>query len=225
MIMAVRFGLVALLPLVERSFDDPARFWEIDVEVCISRFARVAARALRSGRAQPAFPDWVAVSVNAGRPAFEAKRASLLRLASIEELGLPPAAFPYEVFGVLMETGIAEGTFTLVCLADGTANLHMSDGGGTIGAGTHEVVRIAAGKLLAVAQDFWRDASALALFPTPALGRVTFYFLTREGVRRHDAGEAELEQGLDPFFPVFDAGHELLGEVLKLDLASSSEPE
>ena len=34
-----------------------------------------------------------------------------------------------------METGIAEGTFTLACLADGSTSLYLSDGFGTVGGG------------------------------------------------------------------------------------------
>lgn len=55
----------------------------------------------------------------------------------------PSAELP-RVFGVIMDTTFASGTVTLVALADGTASLYASTGGGVIGGGAHERVAVAA---------------------------------------------------------------------------------
>jgi hypothetical protein len=69
-------------------------------------------------------------------------RERALAVAALE-LGLAPTAARPRVWGVVMETGHAEGGATLVVFAEGTTSLYFSNGGGIIGAGEHAIVRTA----------------------------------------------------------------------------------
>ena len=71
-----------------------------------------------------------------------------------EDLGLSPKNYPNEVWGILMETGFKNDSYTLLVLADGTTSLYFSNGGGIIGAGTHETVKKASLNLLIEANHF-----------------------------------------------------------------------
>src|SRR3982751_5386812 len=74
-------------------------------------------------------------------PPTKALRDQLLR-SSWAELGIRPRGSG--IWGVLMELGFAKGVATVVGLADGTASLYLTSGGGVLGAGTRESVRRAA---------------------------------------------------------------------------------
>ncbi|MFV8753820.1 hypothetical protein ACNOYE_25020 [Nannocystaceae bacterium ST9] len=220
MITTVRRGLDSLLPQVEQHRDDPSTFWELDAEVSLSVLASAAALALKIGVPQPEFPDWNALAPpstptaphTASIDAFVQRRAQILALRP-EDLQLTIERYPFPVYGLLMETGIAEGTFSVVGLADSTASLYLSDGGGTVGAGAYPNVQRALVALLIEAEHHFRDAASVSVFPEPARGRVSFYFLTRDGVRRYDAVESELEHGHDPHASLYAAAHALLGEI------------
>ena len=57
------------------------------------------------------------------------------------------------VLAVLMETGYPEAVATLVAVADGTASLYFSNGGGIIGGGAYAQVSAEALALIQVAKE------------------------------------------------------------------------
>ena len=140
-----------------------------------------------------------------------------LRLTALqvtpEELGIDPEQFPGNIWGVLMETGFDDGAFTLVALADGTASLYFSTGGGIIGAGQHETVREALRDFILLANEFESAGEPVHEFPMPDDGWVNFYFRTFAGVLHYSAEEVELGEGRDPLSPLFHAGHRVLTEI------------
>ena len=112
-----------------------------------------------------------------------------------------------------METGFPDGSFTLSSLADGTTSLYFSTGGGIIGAGGHDSVRNASGRLLLEAQQFHLKAQKVNNFPKPGPGEVIFYFLTFDGVRSYTALEDDLGNERDELSSLFFAAHNVLTEL------------
>jgi hypothetical protein len=140
-----------------------------------------------------------------------------LLAGSAAEFGVTPRG---QVWGVLMELGFPGSFASLVALADGSASLYTSTGGGILGAGVHDTVKQAALALcdLAGAKG---DLPQVTEFPSPEPGRVRFYILGSGGVRGAEAADADLKTGAHPLAALFGAGHALLTE---LRLASEKKP-
>lgn len=126
-----------------------------------------------------------------------------------------------EVFGVLMETGYPEAVVTLVALADGTASLYFSNGGGVIGAGQHNGPAVAARSLVAFAAHNVKRLDPASDTPLPNAGCTRFYVLTRHGVLTAEAREADLGENRDALSPLFYSAHELIAEMRKIEEARS----
>ena len=122
-----------------------------------------------------------------------------------------------EVFGVLMETGYPEAVVTLVALADGTASLYFSNGGGVIGAGQHAGPAVAARSLIAFAAHNVKRLDPTSETPLPKAGCTRFYMLTRHGIFTAEANEADLGENRDALSPLFYAAHELMAEMRKVE--------
>src|SRR3954451_12061808 len=56
-------------------------------------------------------------------------------------LELDAAAVAEPLRGVALEFGMASGSATVVCVADGTTSMYTSGGGGYLGMGRHEAVQ------------------------------------------------------------------------------------
>lgn len=130
-------------------------------------------------------------------------------------LGKSPSFAPGdELAAVLMETGYPGAAVSLVAVADGTTSLYFSNGGGVIGAGTHEAVRAVAARFLAAAAavgDGLEPAGGAS--PLPALGRVRFYLVGAGGVRTAEAAEQDLGYHRHPLSPLFHLGHEVIAAI------------
>lgn len=148
--------------------------------------------------------------------ASDAMTGSLRLLAfetTADELGIARDRFPYDAWGVVMETGVDAGWYTLVVMADGSTSLYFSTGGGIIGSGAKQDVADASRALIETAHDFVRHAQPAPSFEPPANGMTTLYFLTFDGVRSHVAVEDALGEQRDAFWPVFHAAHAVLAAV------------
>ncbi|OZG72669.1 hypothetical protein BTA51_14160 [Hahella sp. CCB-MM4] len=133
---------------------------------------------------------------------------------SAADIGIDRENYPLPVWGTVMETGFSDsGYYTLVVLADGTVSLYLSNGGGIIGAGTHENVQQPAGRFLVFSKDFYDLAQPSGSHAVPEANHVNFYFLTDEGIYKYGAPEETLWKGEDPFSPLFLAGHAVISEI------------
>jgi hypothetical protein len=113
----------------------------------------------------------------------------------------------------LMDWHVDKGTVTVVAAADGTASLYLSSGGGYIG-GSEKVpaIREAALHAVALATSLRFHFQRTEASPLPALGDVTFYISTAEGVSRAVAAEAKLRAGADPLAALGGAMQRILTE-------------
>jgi len=143
-------------------------------------------------------------------------RSAILCLTP-EDIGLNKDIFPHPVFGLVMETGFHEGSFTLSALADGNTSLSFSNGGGITGTGEQEGVREASGYLLTEAQRIYDKAEKVISFSKPDTGKVTFYFMTFDGVLSYSTKEDVLENKKDEFSYLFFAAHNVIMALRKID--------
>ena len=130
-----------------------------------------------------------------------------------KEIGLSQESSAGSVWGVVMETGMERGYYTLVVLADGTTSLYFSNGGGIIGAGEHESVREASQEFLAAGNSSAHAAASAPSTAPPANGATTFFFLTFDGLRSYTAPEGELGEKRDQLAPLFHAGHAVITQL------------
>ena len=132
-----------------------------------------------------------------------------------KDIGLSPKNYKYPVWGIVMETGMSDGSYSLVVLAEGTTSLYFSNGGGIIGAGTHKNVKEASAFFIKTAQQFYFSAKKTKKYPRPSDGKVIFYFLTFDGTLSYSADEGKLEAGMDRLSNLFYAAHIVIGELRK----------
>jgi hypothetical protein len=127
-------------------------------------------------------------------------RQQVLRLTP-EQLGGSLAGAP--ILALVMETGYPEAVATLVGVADGTSSLYFSNGGGVIGAGSHDAVAEANRRWLEAGRTILPELSEVTEPPLPAVGMTQFVAVTPDGLRGAAAPEDELgggRHGLSTFF-------------------------
>lgn len=130
---------------------------------------------------------------------------------SEDELGFE---FTPEPWAVILETGFPEGSYTLVALADGSASLYFSSGGGIIGAGEHPTVATASKALVGVATQHAKSFTAIPdLLPPPKEGFVSIYIRQGTALLHISVEESELGEGDHPQAEIFYAAHELIHEM------------
>lgn len=107
--------------------------------------------------------------------------------------------------GIVVDWGFPTATASVVALADGTASLYLSSGGGVIGGGGKASVRQAADALLASAQRLAVEIRDPDDGGVPAAGSFRFHIVTADGARSATATMAELAGGGHALSPLFAA--------------------
>lgn len=130
-----------------------------------------------------------------------------LLTSSAEDIGLTGKDAKAQVWGVLMEMGFASGVATLVSVRDGTASLYTNTGGGVLGG--HSAQKEAK-RFVAEAEKHLASMKPEKSFPYPAVGRIKFYLLTRDGVYAVEVDEKEVTSGGHTLSPLFSAGNDVL---------------
>jgi hypothetical protein len=113
----------------------------------------------------------------------------------------------------MMELNDAGVVVSLVALLDGSVSVYLSDGGGVIGCGLHPDVRVAAAKMLQVAEQVADECVPTDRYPAPTDQQGRFYLLTTQGVLSGTADRAELDEGAEPLAELYYAGHGVIGMV------------
>jgi hypothetical protein len=159
----------------------------------------------------------LATTAGASAPTPEASASGELRAMALSvkpgDIGLTRTSFGQEAWGIVMETEMDGGYYTLVVLGDGTTSLYFSKGGGIIGAGEHETVRRAGARFIDTANHHLDAATATTRFPAPAEGMTRFHFLTFDGARSYTAPTSRLGEGRDALSALFRSAHGVITEV------------
>jgi hypothetical protein len=145
-------------------------------------------------------------------PVYLKLRGQILAMPSGEAGIFSSDEFPH-VWGILVESGYAEGVATLVCLADGTASLYFGTGGGMLGGVLIPEVASAAITLVKEAEWYYKAMVRMSknpeAYPLPGIGRVRFYVLTFKETYTVEAGQEELE-GEHLLAPLFTGGRRVI---------------
>ena len=95
--------------------------------------------------------------------------------------------------------------------------MYFSNGGGIIGAGTHETVRDASSTLLSGANHCRSQTNAASVYPYPNEGEVNFYLVGFNGVTSYTAKEQYLGENKDPLSHLFHASHAVITELRQVE--------
>jgi hypothetical protein len=134
-----------------------------------------------------------------------------------------PAADHPDVCGVVVDIVQGGGSATMIALADGTASMYTSGGGGTIGAGEHATVAQAMRRLLLVAQSVVPALAPGADGSLPELGSVRFHVLTPAGVRAADVPDGVFwGQERHPLVPLVAATQDVISRIREVGDARTS---
>jgi hypothetical protein len=110
----------------------------------------------------------------------------------------------------IMEFVRPKAVVTLLAVADGTASLYFSSGGGVIGAGESESVQVATLDFIAAADrtgEEWKQASD---HPLPRDGFVTFHVIASGIMRSIEVSEDDLKLNDSRMSALFHKGHNLI---------------
>ncbi len=97
-----------------------------------------------------------------------------------------------------MDWGVPTGTATVMALADGSASIYLSSGGGYLGGQKEEAVRRAAIQAIEVAREYPSEMRTTTEYVLPATGEVIFYLLTDSGALIASEKEVELHNPEHP---------------------------
>lgn len=121
------------------------------------------------------------------------------------------------VWAVLMETGRDDEAITVVSVADGSASLYFSKGGGMIGLGENPEVRAASLAFVKKSAAFLKFMKRVEVYPLPKSGQTYFYLVTSKGVYSYRADRDDLGRQQDKLSTLYYAGHELIAQVRTAD--------
>jgi len=133
------------------------------------------------------------------------------------EIKAPPVVEGGRMLGVIMDMGYDAAVVSVVGLADGTASMYVSNGGGMIGLGDNPPVASAAKRLVATAEAVAPYLVERGDDALPADGEIRFNVLTTDVPLVGEAPEAELASGDHALSPLYAGGQELIGEIRKVD--------
>ena len=115
-----------------------------------------------------------------------------------------------------METGYPEAVATVVALADSTASIYFSNGGGLLGSGFQNDPGKAALSLVEHAPPFIVACRWVQTYPSPIQGNTRFYLLADGQVFSTEATEDDFGNNRQPLSPLFHLAQNLIGEMRKL---------
>jgi hypothetical protein len=138
---------------------------------------------------------------------------NMMLQSSRVKFGIAPGSKPTQPYGVLMDWGVETGSATVVAIADGTASVYLSSGGGFLGGGqSHESIRGAAKRTVELADEVQPLMQPTTTYPLPKRGQVIFYVLTDSGVFTAGASEDDLRGHRSPLFKLGDSAQTIITE-------------
>jgi hypothetical protein len=139
-------------------------------------------------------------------PLFEQLRSTAL---AFKDSNAPTG----DLYGVVMETGLAGGVATLIALGDGTISLYFTNGNAFLGSGERDGPTRSAHRFATTAMRLLESIPASPDASLAREGETKFFVLIDGGVRSAAGATVDLGEGRHKLAPLFRAGHALLAEV------------
>lgn len=117
-----------------------------------------------------------------------------------------------DVYGVIMDWDLGNGTMTLACYKTGDASIYLTSGGGFIGGVQHENVNKAAKKFVDKAQRFLAKSTKTTISPLPDKDCVRFYLLTGSGIFSQQISMKNMKNYSSEWVPLFNEANEVIHE-------------
>ncbi|MBP5984332.1 MAG: hypothetical protein KA734_11435 [Fluviicola sp.] len=133
--------------------------------------------------------------------------------ATAEQLQLKLSDDKTEIYGVVMDWDVGEGTATLVSFTTGDASLYLSSGGGFIGGGGHDNVLNAINCFINKSGSYLDRASKIETTILPDKNGLTFYFLTNKGKFKATEQMQNIESGKSQWLDLFEEANKLITEI------------
>ena len=112
-----------------------------------------------------------------------------------------------------MDWVVSNATATVIAFSNGHASIYLSAGGGFVGGESHESVRNAAKKMVAVARDCQPHTHPTSEYALPQKqGEVLFYLLTDAGIFTVSASKEDLGNHRGPLSKLHDAAQGIITE-------------
>ena len=147
-------------------------------------------------------------------------RANLLRTTSAD-LALKPTAELPRVWAAIFDWGMEKGSASIVAVADGSVSMYTSTGGGMIGAGQHDSVRMAAARFLKTVESILDSLDAVQDAPLPGANEFALVALTYDGMRR-GLVDLRLLRREDPLARAWVAGQDVITALRELQAKQTS---
>ncbi len=185
----------------------------LTLALCLVAVVVVIVRVLPHGGAH----RQTAAGPRAGSANVYAGLRDLVLNGNRANFGLGPGSSRTQPFAVVVDWGSAQGATTIVAIADGSASVYLSGGGGFIGGGqSHESIRNAALRTVKLAGAAQPMMQSVRQYPAARAGEVTFYAVTDAGVFGAAASQDDLSGGRSPFSELAAATQGILAEYRRL---------
>jgi len=127
-------------------------------------------------------------------------------------LGIKPSNITPNVWGALMELWMNRAVVTIVSLADGTASMYFSSGGGILGSGESPAVADAGREFIRTAETVQSTIPKSIACPFPKPGCIRFHLLTFDGYRSTEVSIEDVERN-QPLSSLYATGQELITQI------------
>ncbi len=132
---------------------------------------------------------------------------------TMDDLQLTLSDEKTEIYGVVMDWDLGDGTATLVSFITGDASLYLSSGGGFIGGGGHDNVIRATNNFIKKSESFLDKAALIETIPLPDKNGLTFYFLTNKGKFKATEQMQNIEDEKSLWLDLFEEANKLITEM------------
>lgn len=118
---------------------------------------------------------------------------------------------------IVMESAGDDYCYSLVAVADGSASIYFSNGGGIIGAGQHPQGAEKAKEFLAFSEQYEGELKEVSESPLPEPGMTRFYIIRKDSTLSGEFKEDDLGNERLKLSPLFHKGHELITIIRLID--------